>query len=44
MCYETPLGLKISLRDIFSASGCLRVIEKQGESTLMQILQDSVTL
>ena len=39
MCYETPLGFNISLREIFSKSGSPRVMKKYAESALMQILQ-----
>ena len=38
MCYETPLRLNISLREIFSKSGSPRVMKKYDESALMQIL------
>ena len=40
MCYETPLRVNISLREIFFKSGSLRVMKKYDESALMQILQD----
>ena len=44
MCYKTPLRFKISLREIFSKSGTLRVMKKYDESALMQILQEFCTL
>ena len=44
MYYETPLGFNISLREIFSKSASLRVMEKYDESVLMQILQEFETL
>ena len=37
MYYETPLGFKISLREIFSASVSLRVMRKYDQSGLVQI-------
>ena len=40
MCYETPLRVNISLREIFLKSGSLRVMRKSDEGALMQILQD----
>ena len=40
MCYETPLRVNISLREIFFKSGSLRVMRKSDEGALMQILQD----
>ena len=40
MCYETPLRFNISLKEIFSKSGCLRVMKKDDESALMQISQE----
>ena len=39
VCYETPWRFNISLREIFSKSGSLRVMEKYDESTLLQIFQ-----
>ena len=39
MCYETTIKLNISLREIFSKSDCLGVMEKYEESALMHILQ-----
>ena len=36
---EKTLGFNISLREIFSKSGSLRVIKKYDESVLMEILQ-----
>ena len=44
MCYKTPLRFNISLREIFSKSGSLRVMKKYDESALMQILQELQTL
>ena len=44
MCYETPLGFNISLREIFSKSRSPRVMKKYDESALMQILQEFGTL
>ena len=40
MCYETPLRFNISLKEIFSKSGSLRVMRKDDESALMQISQE----
>ena len=40
MCYETPLRFNISLREIISESGSLRVMKNKDESALMQILQE----
>ena len=40
MCYETPLGFNISLREIFSKPSSLRVMRKYDESALMQISQE----
>ena len=42
--YETLLLFNISLREIFSKSVSLRVMEKYDESTLTQISQVFVTL
>ena len=36
MCYETALRFNISLKEIFSKSGCLRLMKKYDESVLMQ--------
>ena len=44
MCYETPRGFNISLREIVSESGSLRVTKKYDESALTQILQEFRTL
>ena len=44
MCYERTLKLNISLREIFSKSGSLRVIEKYEQTPLMQIKQDFGTV
>ena len=40
MCYEKPLIVKRSLREIFSKSGSPRVMEKVDESALMPVLQE----
>ena len=42
--YEKPLRFNISLREMFSKSGSLRVIKKYDESVLMQTLQEFGTL
>ena len=44
MYYEKPLRFNISLREIFSKSGSLRVTKKYDESVLMKILQEFGTL
>ena len=44
MCYETPLRLNISLREIFSNSTSPRMVKKYDESDLMPVLQESGTL
>ena len=44
MCYETPLRFNISLNEMFSKSGSLRVMKKYHESALIQILQEFGTL
>ena len=44
MCYETPLRFNISVREICSKSGSLRVMKKYDESALMQVLQEFWTL
>ena len=44
MCYETNLRFNISLREIFSKSGCPIVMKKYDESALMPILQEFGTL
>ena len=44
MCYKTSVRFNISLRDIFSKSGSLRVMEKSIESFLKHYLQDLGTL
>ena len=41
---EKPLRFNISLREIFSKSGSLRVTKKYDESVLMEILQEFGTL
>ena len=40
MCNETSPRFNISLREIFFKSGSPRVMEKNDESALMQILQE----
>ena len=40
MCYETHLRLNISLREIFSKSGSLRLMKKYDENALMPVLQE----
>ena len=42
--YETPLRFNISLKEIFSRLGSLRVMKKYDESAIMQILQELETL
>ena len=42
--YETPLIFNISLREIFSKSGCLRLMKKFDKTALIQILQEFGTL
>ena len=44
MYYKTPLRFDISLREIFSKSGCPIVMKKYDESALMPILQEFGTL
>ena len=44
MFYETSLRFNISLKEIFSKSGSLRVMKKYDESALMQIYQEFGTL
>ena len=44
ICYETPLRFNISLKEIFSRLGSLRVMKKYDESALMQILQQFETI
>ena len=44
ICYEIPLRFNISLTEIFSKSGSLRVTKKYHESSLMQYLQKLGTL
>ena len=44
MCYETNLRFNISLREIFSESGCPIVMKKYDESALIPILQEFGTL
>ena len=40
MCYETPLRVNISLKEILSKWGSPRVMKKYDESTLMPVLQE----
>ena len=40
MCYETAPRFNISLRELFSKSGCPRVMKKYHKSALMQISQE----
>ena len=42
--YETTLGFNISLREIFSKSGCPRVMKKYDQSAFMDISQEFGTL
>ena len=44
MSYETTLGFNISLREIFSKSGCPRVMKKYDQSAFMDISQELGTL
>ena len=44
MCYETPLGFNISLREIFSKSESPRVMKKYDQSVLIEISQEFWTL
>ena len=44
MRYETNLRFNISLREIFSESGCPIVMKKSDESALMPVLQEFGTL
>ena len=44
LCHETTLRFNISLREIFSKSGSLRVMKKYDESALIMILQEFGTL
>ena len=44
MCYETPLRLNISLREIFCKSRSNRVMKKYDESALMHISQEFETI
>ena len=43
-CYETQLRFNISLGEIFFKSGSLRVMRKNDENALMQILHEFGTL
>ena len=40
VCYETPLRFNISIREIISERGSLRVLKKSVKSALMLILQE----
>ena len=44
ICYQATLRNNISLRQIFPKSGCLRVMKKQVENGLMEILQEFGTV
>ena len=44
MCYKKARSFNISLIEVFSKSGSLRVMKKYDESALMQILQEFGTL
>ena len=44
MYYEARLRFNISLREIFSDSGSVRVMRKYDESTLIKILKEFGTL
>ena len=44
ICYQTPLTINISLREIFSKSRSPRVMKKSDESAFLQILQEFGTL
>ena len=44
ICYKTHLRFNISLREVYSKSGSLRVIKKYDESALLKVLQESGTL
>ena len=44
MCHKTPLRFNISLREIFSKLGSLRVRKKSDESALIKILQEFRTI
>ena len=44
MIYETPLRFHMSLREIFSKLGSLRVMKKYDESAIMQVLPEFGTL
>ena len=44
MCYRTPLGFNISLREIFSESEYPRVMVKDDEIFVMEISQEFGTL
>ena len=37
VCYETPLRFNISLREVYSKWGCLRMMTKYDESALWRI-------
>ena len=44
MCYEAPLRVNISLKEIFSQSGSLKMMKKYDESVFMPILEVFGTL
>ena len=44
MCYETPLRSNISLREVYSKWGSLRMMTKYDESALLRILQEFGTV
>ena len=44
MYHETPVRFNISLKEIISRLGSLRVMKKYDESAIMQILQELETL
>ena len=44
MCYETRLRFNISLREVYSKSGSLKVMKKCDESALMEVWYESWTL
>ena len=44
ICYQATLRVNISLREIFSKSGFLRVMKKQDESGHMHIFQEFKTV
>ena len=44
VCYQATLGVNITLREIFSKSGFLRLMKKQDEITLNHVLEEFFTL